>query len=151
MNRCHKTSQNLTCLPSSMLFNVYIKNLKPCLAWSSNFFFFFFLSTLQMFTMLHVCKILFIRHRRPVLTYSLLWSPHFFYVYLLSLFLFYVLFFFSFSQKKNYPFLLKTVTRLDLTDGMNEWRETNTLQLNMTHKHEHEKKKKAHYRKQKSI
>lgn len=32
------------------------------------------------------------------------------------------------------------MTWLDLTDGMNEWRETNTLQLNMTHKHEHEKK-----------
>ena len=31
------------------------------------------------------------------------------------------------------------MTWLDLTDGMNEWRETNTLQLNMTHKHEHEK------------
>lgn len=48
--------------------------------------------------------------------------------------------FFIFSEKKL-PIFIKTVTRLDLTDGMNEWRETNTLQLNMTHKHEHEKKK----------
>lgn len=44
-------------------------------------------STLQMFTMLHVCKILFICHHWPVLMYSLLWSSHFFYMYLFSLFL----------------------------------------------------------------
>lgn len=77
------------------------------------------LSTLQMFTMLRVCKVLFIRHHRPVLIYIL------FSGLLISLTCIYFLcscfmiFFFSFAQKKKktpekkYPLLNCDLTWLN--------------------------------------
>jgi len=54
------------------------------------------MSTLQMFTVLRVCKVLFIRHRWPALMYSQLWSSHFFFA--LIYFLFSCLWFFVCSK-----------------------------------------------------
>lgn len=68
-------------------------------------------STLQMFTMLHVCKVLFISDQ----AWRTSSGPHFF--------LFCSWWFFICSER---PFL--NCDWLDFTDGMNEWRGTSTLQ-----------------------